>query len=237
MINTILFDLDGTLLGMKDKDFEERYFYLVAKKFGKYNKPDELVKIIWDATIYMVKNTDGKRLNYERFFERFNSLIKPEHKDIYFDGFMDFYNKEFDYVKDATFEMTHMVEAARVLKEKGYEVIIATNPLFPEVAITKRINWAGLSPKDFSYITNFEVCRYCKPNPEFYEEVLDTINKKPKHCLMVGNDMLEDMVAKKIGISTYLVKDCIIERDTYIEPDFISESYDFLKFVKKLPII
>lgn len=237
MINTVLFDLDGTLLGMKDRDFEERYFYSLAKKFSKYNKPNELYKIIWDATIYMVRNTDGTRLNQERFFERFNDLIKPEYIDIYYNGFIEFYDKEFDHVKDATFEMKHMLEAVKILKEKGYDVLIATNPLFPEVAITKRIYWAGLSPKDFSHITNFEICRYCKPNPEFYQEILDTIGKKPEQCLMVGNDMLEDMVAKKIGISTYLVKDCIIERDITIDPDFISESIGFLRFVEELPII
>lgn len=237
MINTVLFDLDGTLLGMKDKDFEERYFYLIAKKFSKYNKPEELYKIIWDATVHMVKNTDGIRLNQDRFFERFNSLIKPEYIDTYYDGFMEFYNKEFDYVKDATFEMKHMIEAVKILKEKGYDVLVATNPLFPEVAIIKRIYWAGFLPNDFSYITNFEICRYCKPNPEFYQEILNTIGKKPEQCLMVGNDMLEDMIAKKVGISTYLVKDCIIERDTPIRPDYVSESIDFLRFVNELPII
>ena len=237
MINTILFDLDGTLLGMKDKDFEERYFYFVAKKFSKYNKPDELYRIIWDATIYMVKNTDGTRLNQDRFFEKFNSLIKPEYIDIYYDGFMEFYNNEFDFVKDATFEMRHMIEAVKILKEKGYEISVATNPLFPEVAITKRIYWAGFLPEDFGYITNFEICRYCKPNTEFYREILDTIGKKPEQCLMVGNDMLEDMIAKEVGISSYLVKDCIIERDIAIRPDYVSESIGFLKFVNELPII
>lgn len=237
MINTVLFDLDGTLLGMNNKEFEEKYFYALSKKFSDYNKPDELFKIIWDATNYMTKNTDGTKLNQERFFERFNSLIKSEHKDIYYDGFMEFYNKEFDCVKDVTFEMKYMIKAVKTLKDKGYDVLIATNPLFPEIAINKRVYWAGFSPKDFSYITNFEICRYCKPYQEFYEDILQFIDKKPEQCLMVGNDMLEDMIAKRIGISTYLVKDCLIEGDIIIQPDFQSGSDGFLRFVEELPII
>ncbi len=237
MINTILFDLDGTLLGMKNEEFENKYFHFMAMKFREYNKPEELIKIIWDSTNYMVKNSNGISYNNERFFERFNTLIKPEHRDAYYHGFIDFYNKEFDYVKDTTFQMFHMLESVGILKEKGYEIIIATNPLFPEIAVNKRIDWAGLTLSDFKYITNFEACRFCKPSLGFYEEVLNTVNKKPENCLMVGNDMLEDMIAKEIGLVTYLVEDCIIERDTYIKPDFTSKSDDFLGFVKELPAI
>lgn len=237
MIDTVLFDLDGTLLGMDYDEFEDKYFNSLAKKFVKYNEPEKLIQTIWDATIHMVEKSDGMSFNNERFFERFNTLIKPDHHDMYLDGFMDFYNNEYDSVKEATFEMEYMIEAVRVLKDKDYNVIIATNPIFPEIAVLKRIDWAGLSHKDFSLITNFEICRYCKPNIEFYYEVSEAINKKPEQCIMVGNDMLEDMIAKKAGMKTYLVSDCIIERDKYYEPDWKSESKDFLNFVDRLPKI
>lgn len=237
MLDTVLFDLDGTLLGMDFKEFENRYFYLLGEKFREYCSPEELYKIIWESTVYMIKNSDGIRFNQEIFFEKFNQLIKEEHRDLFINGFDEFYDKEFDLIKECTYKMENMVKAVNVLKEKGYDIIVATNPLFPKVAIDKRIIWSGLSLEDFSYITNFEICRYCKPNPKFYEDILEIKNKKPENCLMVGNDMLEDVVAKALGITTYLITDCLLEKDSPYYPDYTSDSAGFLKFVDALPRI
>jgi len=237
MLDTVLFDLDGTLLGMDFKEFENRYFYLLGEKFREYCSPEELYKIIWESTVYMIKNSDGIRFNQEIFFEKFNQLIKEEHRDLFINGFDEFYAKEFDLIKECTYKMENMVKAVNVLKEKGYDIIVATNPLFPKVAIDKRIIWSGLSLEDFSYITNFEICRYCKPNPKFYEDILKIRNKKPENCLMVGNDMLEDVVAKALDITTYLITDCLLEKDSPYYPDYTSDSAGFLKFVDALPRI
>lgn len=237
MIDTVLFDLDGTLLGMDYKEFENIYFSLLGTKFEKYCSPKELYNNIWESTIYMIKNSDGVRLNQDIFFEKFNQLIREEHRDLYIAGFNEFYEKEFDLVKDATYRMENMIKAVNILKSKGYDVIIATNPLFPKFAIDKRIQWAGLNLDDFSYVTNFEICRFCKPNPKFYEDILKLNNKKPENCLMVGNDMLEDMIAKMLGITTYLITDCIIERESPYAPDYTSDSAGFLEFVATLPSI
>lgn len=237
MIDTVLFDLDGTLLGMDYKEFEDRYFYLIGAKFQKYCSPKELYNNIWEATIYMIKNSDGVRLNKDLFFEKFNQLIREEYRDLFITGFDEFYEKEFDMAKDVTYRMENMVKAVNMLKSKGYDVIIATNPLFPKIAIDKRIQWAGFNLDEFSYVTNFEVCKFCKPNPKFYEDILKLNNKKPENCLMVGNDMLEDMIAKALGITTYLVTDCILERECPYAPDYTSDSAGFLEFVNTLPSI
>ena len=237
MINTILFDLDGTLLGMDNNDFEKKYFSLLASKFEKHCSPEALYKNIWESTIHMVKNSDGVRLNQEIFFERFNTLIEREQQDLFLNGFNEFYDNEFDLVRDCTFRIENMINAVNKLKTKGYDIIVATNPLFPKVAINKRINWAGFSLKDFSYVTNFEICRFCKPNHKFYEDILKINNKKPEKCMMVGNDMLEDMVAKKLGISTYLVTDCVIKRDSPYTPDYSSDSLGFLQYIEGMPSV
>lgn len=235
MINTVLFDLDGTLLGMDYNEFEKKYFSLLCNKFKKHCSPEETYKNIWQSTIHMVKNSDGIKLNQEMFFEKFNTFIKEEVKDIFLNGFNEFYDNEFDLVRDITFKMGNMINAVDKLKTKGYDVIVATNPLFPKVAIDKRVKWAGFSLEDFNYITNFEICRYCKPNPKFYDDVLEINNKKPEECLMVGNDMLEDMIAKKSDITTYLVTDCVIKRECPYAPDYSSDSSGFLKYAEQLP--
>jgi FMN phosphatase YigB (HAD superfamily) len=99
-----------------------------------------------------------------------------------------------------------------VLKEKGMRCVLATNPIFPEAATLHRISWAGLDPKDFLLYTTYENSRHCKPNPEYYRDILAQIGEDPEACLMVGNDVQEDMVARELGMQVFLLTDCLLDR-------------------------
>ncbi|HPW53913.1 MAG TPA: HAD family hydrolase, partial [Erysipelotrichaceae bacterium] len=102
----------------------------------------------------------------------------------------------------------------RKLKEKGYRLVLATNPLFPEIATMQRIQWAGLEAADFELVTTYESSSYCKPNPDYFRDVLNRINEKAENCLMVGNDAYEDMIARQLGMKVFLLTDCLInDRD------------------------
>ena len=60
-------------------------------------------------------------------------------------------------------------------------------------------------------MTHYENSHYCKPNPAYYSEILDRFHLDPKDCLMVGNDIDEDMIpAKELGMDHFLVTDCLI---------------------------
>jgi hypothetical protein len=53
---------------------------------------------------------------------------------------------------------------------------------------------------------------------------------------MVGNDVQEDLIAGKIGIKTFLIKDYMIHRtEEEIISDYIGSYEDFYKFVEELP--
>lgn len=65
---------------------------------------------------------------------------------------------------------------------------------------------------EFACYTTYENSCYCKPNIGYYEEVLGKLQVTPEECLMVGNDVDEDMVAEKIGMSVFLVTDCLLNR-------------------------
>ena len=94
----------------------------------------------------------------------------------------------------------------------GYKTVLATNPIFPAVATESRMRWAGLEPSDFEYYTTYENSHYGKPNLKYYEEVLEKIGAKAEECLMVGNDVTEDMVVTKLGMKVFLLTDCIINK-------------------------
>jgi FMN phosphatase YigB (HAD superfamily) len=123
------------------------------------------------------------------------------------------------------------------LKSKGYKLVIATNPLFPLKAILHRINWAGLDPDDFIYISSYEKNHYCKPQVKFYEEVLNGIGRKPEECMMVGNDVQEDLISGSLGVKTFLIKDYLLHRTNEpIKTDYSGSYEDFYQFVDALPL-
>lgn len=104
-------------------------------------------------------------------------------------------------------------EFIKELKNRGYEVIIASNPIFPIVATKARMVWAGLNPNDFIDITAYENSCYAKPNLQYYEMILERNNLKPEEVIMIGNDVREDMIVNKLGIDSYLITDCLLNLD------------------------
>lgn len=205
MVNTVLMDLDGTLLPFWQKDFVETYFKLLCKQLVPLGyAPDAVVGAVWNGTKAMIQN-DGSCRNADRFWDTFAALLGDGVRDS--EALLDtFYRTEFNLVKGVLQEETCAAAIVRTLKDKGYTVALATNPLFPEVAQHTRLSWTGLEPEDFAYITHYENSRYCKPNPKYYDEILSAIGKKPEECLMIGNSVAEDMIAKTLGMEVYLVE-------------------------------
>lgn len=162
-INTILFDLDGTLLPMDQEKFVNVYFKMLAAKLVPYGyEPQQLINAILAGIEAMIKN-DGSQLNEDAFWKRF--------VDIYGDKvladkpvFEDFYKNEFQDARSFCGFNPKAAETVRLLKDKGYRVVLATNPLFPSIATESRIRWAGLEPSEFDLYTTYENTSYCKPN-------------------------------------------------------------------------
>ncbi len=208
-INTILFDLDGTLLPMDQEKFVNVYFKMLAAKLVPYGyEPQQLINAILAGIEAMIKN-DGSQLNEDAFWKRF--------VDIYGDKvladkpvFEDFYKNEFQDARSFCGFNPKAEETVRLLKDKGYRVVLATNPLFPSIATESRIRWAGLEPSEFDLYTTYENTSYCKPNLDYYRDILKRINCRPEECLMVGNDVGEDMVVEALGMQAFLLTDCLI---------------------------
>jgi len=230
-IKTILFDLDGTLLPMDMEKFTQIYFYEMGKCFAGQFDPKVLASNVWESTKVMVANTE-KRTNEAVFWEDFEKRL-GDSSSVLKEQFMDYYNNGFKKVQASTTQSNAMIKAVKTLKEKGYEVVVATNPMFPRQAIHDRIKWAGFEPEEFAYITSFEDNHYCKPQLHYYEELLEVLGRKPEECLMVGNNVQEDMIAGKLGLKTWLVTDCIINRSSEaytVDHEGTAEAfYDFIE--------
>jgi FMN phosphatase YigB (HAD superfamily) len=232
-MRTILFDLDGTLLPMSMEKFTKDYFTQLALHFANIVDSKTLIHQVLEATEVMVRNTE-KRSNEEVFIEHLRKLI-PADINVYMEGFDNFYDTSFLKLKDSITPNPLIPKCIELLKDKGYALAIATNPLFPLKAILHRIDWSGLDYRDFMYISCFEKNCYCKPNVQFFTEVLSEIDEQPENCLMVGNDVEEDLVSKKVGLRTYLIDNNIIHRGGKIITDYRGSYDDFYRFVKQMP--
>lgn len=235
-MNTLLFDLDGTLLPLDTNSFMEIYCREIGAYFNDLINGEKLVEHVLSSTKAMLTNSENKT-NEEVFMDDFATRIEGD-LALYKDKFNSFYDSSFLKVKDCVFETPFIKKSIQLLKEKGYKMAIATNPLFPLKAILHRIEWAGLNPDDFIYISSYEKNCFCKPSLKFYEEILRDIDKNPSECLMVGNDVQEDLIASKLGMKTFLIEDCILHRtEDEIKTDYKGSYEDFYKFVAELPNI
>lgn len=233
-LTTVLFDLDGTLLPINMQEFESIYFSLLTEAFKDIASPKEFMAQIGSAITAMVKNTEP-RTNEDVFMTTLKNTVQDKFP-LYEETFTHFYNHGFDGLRRAVQDTPAMRKATEILKTKGYDLVIATNPLFPKLAIDKRITWTGVDRSLFSYVTSFEENHYCKPNLEYYSEILETLGKSPEECLMVGNDALEDLAAGKLGLKTYLITDHLLNRhQVAIEADHVGSYDDFLQFAQTLP--
>ena len=211
MRKAILFDLDGTLLPMDQERFTKSYFKRLVSMVAPLGyEPQALVDGIWKGTKAMVEN-DGSVTNEEAFWKCFIALFGEDSRK-HIPIFQEFYRTEFQRVEQDCGKNPKAGETVSKLKKAGYRVILATNPIFPAIATESRIRWAGLQPEEFEYYTTYENSVHCKPNPEYYRDILRQIHLEPQECLMVGNDVEEDMVARFLGMDVFLLTDCMINR-------------------------
>lgn len=208
MKKTVMFDLDGTLLPFVQDEFIKLYFGGLCKKLAPLGyEPESVVKNVWKGTAAMINN-DGSRKNSEAFWETFNAAFegKPDVR-----GLCDeFYTKEFDGVKACLKYVPDRKPMIERLKNAGYEVVLATNPIFPRAAQFTRMAWVGLSEGDFSYITDYDNSAFCKPDPDYFRSIFEVIGRQASDCVMIGNSVEEDILpAKALGMESFLVTDFI----------------------------
>ena len=235
-IQHILFDLDGTLLPMVQDEFVKFYMPLLAKAYlskGVPVEPKKFIGAVWAGYEAMVKN-DGSRTNRETFWSYIDPElpIGAEESEKIAE---EFYGGEFNQAVCTTRPTPLADQIVKTVKGKGLGTYLATNPVFPRCATMNRIRWAGLEAEDFSLITTYETCSFCKPNPEYYKKILDTFSLDPAECLMVGNDVGEDLSIRTLGVKTFLVTDTMENKNNLpIETEYQGSLEELLEFVETL---
>ena len=210
-IKAVLFDLDGTLLPMDQDTFIQAYLGGMAKKLAPHGyNPEVLVKAVYAGMKAMTTN-DGSNTNEVALWNAFTSILGDKVRDD-MPIFDEFYRNEFQDVKNICGFLPEAATTVRKLKEMGYRVALATTPMFPSIATESRIHWAGLELDDFEIFTTYENYHYCKPNLNYYKEVIEKLGVKAEECLMVGNDVGEDMITEELGMKVFLMPADLINK-------------------------
>ncbi|MBO8138958.1 MAG: HAD hydrolase-like protein [Thermosipho sp. (in: Bacteria)] len=177
----IFLDYDGTLVEERSEEFYKLYFKLLSKKS---KLPfEKIYNLVMESVNETLENDDENITLFEKFLEIISHKSSIG-KNYWLEFFIDFYQNEFNQIKKVTIPKDNIIKK---IKKTDHQLIFASNPLFPKIAVEKRISFAGLSPNNFIYISHMENSHFAKPNPKFFKEILNSLNLDPKNCVMIGD--------------------------------------------------
>lgn len=209
MLQAVLFDLDGTLLPIDQKEFLNEYLKELSLFVSPVIEPDKFKHALLASTSAMTASNTSEFTNEEVFWRDFHirlgnrlSAVKPLLEMFYAVKF-----RQLAYVANPCPEARKLVQTAI---DCDLRIVLATNPLFPLTAILNRMSWAGVDDLPWDLITSYENMHFCKPHTGYYREIAAHLGVRPEECLMVGNDVNDDIVAGSLGMKTYLVTDCLL---------------------------
>jgi len=169
---SVLFDLDDTLINNNSDLFTRVYMDLLGKYLQPYVDSKKMGPLLLDGTRQMIyKNAICGTLEetFDRTFYPGIGLSKEYLAPV----LKEFYGRVFNELKSETSPMPGAADVVGECLSHGWNVAIATNPLFPMAAVHHRLRWAGLEPEEvkFSAITAYETYHFAKPQPAYFAEV------------------------------------------------------------------
>ncbi len=203
-----LFDLDGTLLYFDPDLFVKTYLGTAARFFSDLIPDSEtFYKELLRSTDVMENNDNDENTTLVDFIEDFCPKFEVDCEQI-LDRFLKFYHSDYKVIQPLISEMKGAQKLLQDLKKYYPEkkLILATNPVFPFIAVRKRMEWGGVPENVFDLITHAENTNYCKNNQKYWLDIAKRVSIDPQKSLMIGNDGYRDMVAKKYGYKTFLVE-------------------------------
>lgn len=221
MIKAVFFDLDETLLGNPTDSFIRGYLGSVTQYFMARCGVDPAPTIRKSIPV-VSGNRAGDTANMTIFLDMLAQTFNQP-ADVVEALFEEYYTEEYPKLRALTAPGARSAEIIDRTRGAGYKVVIATNPLYPEIALRQRLEWAGLT-SDFSaydFVTTGEAMHFAKPNPAYYAEILARVGLEPDEVVMVGDHLINDkQAASAIGIRTVTMD--VSQHDHYFDvlPDF-----------------
>ncbi|WP_226671482.1 pyrophosphatase PpaX [Metabacillus litoralis] len=208
-INTLLFDLDGTLINTNDLIIESFLHTLHTYYPEKYVREDVLPFI-------------GPTL-YDTF-----STINPEKVEEMITVYRKFNHEQHDVLVT---EYETVFETVKALKEQGFKLGIVTTKIRDTVNMGLKLTKLD---QFFDVVVTLDDVEHAKPDPEPVLKALKQLDSSPEEAIMVGDNHHDIEAGKNAGTKTAGVSWSVKGRE-YISsynPDYILEQMSDL-----LPIV
>lgn len=207
MITTLLLDLDDTLLDNDMGRFIPAYLQCLGTYLADVAPQERLIAELMRGTQAMINNKQPTKTLEQVFAEHFYPALGITREALR-PRLQYFYNEVFPSLRDLTRPRT----AARRLVEsglaEGLKIVIATDPLFPRLAVEQRLAWASL-PADrypFALLTSYECFHFSKPHLAYYAEGLARLGKPPHEAAMIGDNPINDLnPARALGMAVFRI--------------------------------
>jgi len=235
-VTTVLLDLDNTLLSNDMSDFLPPYFAGLEKRLRQFVEFDDLQRLMYASIGVMKANLDETTTNMACFMADFGARLDCR-LEILEQAFELFYAEDYPNLQQFTTLRAEARELVDYLLARNYKVVVATNPLFPAVAIEQRLTWAGIADFPYTLVTTMENSHFSKPDPRYYWEILAKIESTPAESWMIGDDPKNDIKpAHSLGLKTWWITDPTrgpSPQELKITPDRQGSLADFLIWVKQ----
>ena len=177
--NTLLFDLDGTLIDTNDliiSSYEHVLTYYAPDQYSR----DDIISWIGVPLADNFSSISSNPSQVEQMIDTYQSHNLANHETLV---------REYDGV----------YETIKTLYERGYSLGIVTTKR--KEAAVKGASMLGLFPF-FSTFVSVDDVENPKPHPEPLQIAMTQLNARPEETIMVGDSQFDIMAGKNAGVRT-----------------------------------
>ena len=227
MIQAILFNLEGTLTNLDSAKFRQNFLGILAPRFAHLLPTEKFPKLLMKA-MESVQNEPKPNLTVAQGFMDEFSKVSGQPAQVLTSIFTEFYASDFPALRCLVQPNAQGVKVVEYAGQQGCSTAILANPLMPLAAVEEQVRWAGLRPEQFKLIATVDNFHYCKPQPEFFQEVAEKLGISPQSCLLVSNDK-SDMSCRSLGMKTFFIG----SMDAEMETDYSGQFEDLYRLISQ----
>ncbi len=217
--------------------FIPAYLDALGQHLAPYADPRLLAPVMMSATENMFRNTRPDRTLKAAFDPDFYPALGITENQVS-EPIAHFYEEIFPTLRSVTRPRLAAVQLIDMAVQRGWQIAIATNPLFPLAAILHRLTWAGIPAEKypFAIVPSYESFHFAKPNPAFFAELLGRFGWPRGPVVMIGNDPAHDIQAAQLmGIATFWVSNGQFYPDDLPAPSASGKLEDIIPWIDTTP--
>jgi len=205
----LLFDLDDTLLDSNIDNLIPVYFQKLAAHLAAVVPPEQMLQELMRSTVAMYRSTRVDQTLEQVFSDQFYAPLGTTREAVA-EQIEQFYDQIFPTLQPLTSPRPEAIALVEWAMSQGWQVSVATDPLFPRKAILHRLRWANLAPENYPFelISDFQTFHFAKASVAYFPEFLGQLGWDGESpLLMVGDSIERDVIpARQAGIPVFWLK-------------------------------